>query len=156
MRRFHGFLALLMCLIVTCSASLAQTTKADAGTLPIGDDGKPLNTDFETGDLRDWRVLSGNAFVGQPVKGDTIHARQANLHSNHAGEYWIGTGETREDGPRGILQSKQFTVTKPWAKFLIGGGVNDEGVDLSQRIGEAAANDWVGRPCDGVGVAASQ
>jgi hypothetical protein len=26
----------------------------------------------------------------------------------------------------------------------------------TQRIGEAAANDWVGRPCDGVGVAASQ
>ena len=26
----------------------------------------------------------------------------------------------------------------------------------TQRIGEAAASDWVGRPCDGVGVAASQ
>jgi hypothetical protein len=22
--------------------------------LPVGADGKPLNTDFETGDLRDW------------------------------------------------------------------------------------------------------
>src|SRR3954468_15435148 len=98
-----GFLYLLLvCLILPSGVSRAQTTQSDAGTLPIGEDGKPLNTDFETGDLRDWRVLSGNAFVGQPVKSDTIHARHPTQRSNHAGNYWIGTGEIHEDGPRGI------------------------------------------------------
>src|SRR3954468_17558330 len=101
-----GFLYLLLvCLILPSGVSRAQTTQSDAGTLPIGDDGKPLNTDFETGDLRDWRVLSGNAFIGQPVKGDTINARRGDMHSRHAGNYWIGTYVVREDGPRGILQS---------------------------------------------------
>src|SRR5436309_11534710 len=81
---------------------------AEQGILPADENGKPLNTDFETGDLRDWTILSGNAFVGQPIKGDTVHARRADSHSRHAGNYWIGTYEVHEDGPRGILQSRPF------------------------------------------------
>ena len=113
-------LAALFLTLATVPAALAQTTQSsDAGTLPVGDDGKPLNTDFETGDLRDWRALSGNAFVGQPIKGDTIAARRPGMRSNHVGNFWIGTYELREDGPRGLIQSRQFTVNKPFAKFLI-------------------------------------
>jgi putative membrane-bound dehydrogenase-like protein len=111
-------------------AGSPATKPAGAGVLPVGDDGKPLNTDFETGDLRDWTVLNGQAFTGQPIKGDTVNARRGDLHSKHAGNYWIGTFEVREDGPRGILQSRPFKATHPWAKFLIGGGSNDEGVDI--------------------------
>src|SRR4051812_31418920 len=57
------------------------------GFLPVGDDGKPLNTDFETGDLRDW-TATGNAFTGQPVRGDIVRARRADQRSRHAGNYW--------------------------------------------------------------------
>src|SRR5262245_55008090 len=101
---------------------------AQEGTLPVGEDGKALNTDFETGDLRDWSA-SGRAFEGQPIKGDTVNARRNDMHSRHAGNYWIGTFEIAQDGPRGILTSKPFVVNKPWAKFLVGGGTDDESVD---------------------------
>ena len=43
------------------------------GTLPVGADGKPLNLDFETGTLKDW-TAEGDAFAGQPIKGDTVAA----------------------------------------------------------------------------------
>src|SRR5262249_40140072 len=36
------------------------------GVVPLGADGKPLNVDFETGDLRDW-TATGDAFKGQPI-----------------------------------------------------------------------------------------
>src|SRR5688572_27056783 len=100
-----------------------------AGVLPVGDDGKPLNLDFETGDLRDW-TASGRAFEGQPIRGDTIQPRRPGMQSRHAGNFWIGTFEHAQDGPRGILTSKPFKVTHPWAMFLIGGGANDESVDI--------------------------
>src|SRR6266536_3889450 len=121
-------LTVLAALIVMLCAMPLRA--ADQGILPNDDNGKPLHTDFETGDLRDWTILSGNAFVGQPIKGDTVHARRGDSHSRHAGNYWIGTYEVHEDGPRGILQSKPFKVTHPFAKFLIGGGTDDEGVDI--------------------------
>lgn len=109
---------------------LVTTAKAADGVLPIGEDGKPLNTDFESGDLRDWTQTSGNAFTGQPIKGDTVTARRSDMKSGHAGEWWIGTFELNKDGPRGIIQSKPFKVTHPWATFLVGGGSNDESVDI--------------------------
>ena len=52
------------------------------------------------------------------------------MKSGHVGQYWVGTFEVSEDGPRGIITSKPFKVTHPWAKFLIGGGANDESVDI--------------------------
>src|SRR5687767_14007473 len=78
----------------------ATTGPADQGVLPVGEDGKPLNLDFETGDLRDWTQTSGNAFTGQPVKGDAIRARRKDQQSRHQANFWIGTYEVREDGPR--------------------------------------------------------
>ena len=43
---------------------------ADQGVLPVGTDGKPLNLDLESGNLNGWQA-DGEAFQGQPVKGDT-------------------------------------------------------------------------------------
>ena len=45
----------------------------NGGVLPVGADGKPLNLDFETGTLKDW-TAEGDAFKGQPIKGDTVAA----------------------------------------------------------------------------------
>src|SRR3954465_10035300 len=59
------------------------------GELPVGEDGKPLNFDFEGGTLKDW-VATGDAFDKQPIKGDTVAPRRSDMKSEHRGQYWIG------------------------------------------------------------------
>ena len=104
------------------AAAVANPPLADGGTLPVGHDGKPLNTDFETGDLRDW-TASGGAFAKQPVVGDAVVARRAPMASGHVGKHWIGTFENGlGDGATGTLTSKPFRVTQPWAAFLLAAG----------------------------------
>jgi putative membrane-bound dehydrogenase-like protein len=91
------------------------------GVLPVGVDGKPLNLDFETGTLKDW-TAEGDAFLGQPVRGDTVSRRRGDMKSRHQGQYWIGGYERHGDKPQGTLTSVSFKVTHPWASFLVGGG----------------------------------
>jgi putative membrane-bound dehydrogenase-like protein len=91
------------------------------GVLPVGADGKPLNLDFETGTLKDW-TAEGEAFKGQPIKGDTVAKRRGDMKSRHQGNYWIGGYELNGDKPQGTLTSVPFKVTHPWASFLVGGG----------------------------------
>ena len=99
---------------------------ADQGVSPVGLDGRPLNLDFESGDLRDW-TKSGDAFEGQPVRGDTVQPRRSDSKSGHAGDYWIGTYEPeRSDRSRGTLTSAPFRLTHAYATFLIGGGRGKE------------------------------
>jgi putative membrane-bound dehydrogenase-like protein len=94
---------------------------ADDGVLPRGADGKPLNFDFETGTLQDW-VATGDAFAKQPVKGDLVAARRADMASKHQGQFWVGTYEVAGDRPTGTLTSVPFRVTHPYTSFLLGGG----------------------------------
>lgn len=91
------------------------------GVVPKGADGKPLNLDFETGDLRDW-TAEGTAFAKQPIEGDTVSRRRGDMMSNHRGRFWVGSYEVAGDEPHGTLTSAAFEVTHPWASFLIGGG----------------------------------
>ncbi len=94
------------------------------GTLsiaPKGPSGQPLNLGFEKGTLEDW-VAEGNAWIGQPIKGDTVQKRKPSERSNHTGDYWIGGYEVSGDAPTGTLTSAPFPVTHPWASFLVGGG----------------------------------
>jgi putative membrane-bound dehydrogenase-like protein len=95
------------------------------GVLPTGADGKPLNLDFESGSLRDWKA-EGNAFARQPVEGDTVFARRADMRSQHAGRFWIGSYERAGDQPQGTLTSVPFKVTHPYASFLVAGGPHQE------------------------------
>src|SRR5882672_8801656 len=95
------------------------------GVLPVGEDGKPLNLDFETGTLKDW-VATGDAFEKQPIKGDTVAPRRLDMKSEHRGQYWIGGFEIAGDKPKGTLTSVPFKVTKPYASFLVAGGPNNE------------------------------
>ena len=44
---------------------------ASGGLLPQGADGKPLNTDFETGTLQDW-TAEGKAFDKADQNSDTF------------------------------------------------------------------------------------
>jgi putative membrane-bound dehydrogenase-like protein len=100
-------------------------TAADPGVLPVGSDGKPLNLDFETGTLKDW-TAEGDAFKGQPIKGDTVFKRRSDMKSEHQGEYWIGTYERAGDQPQGTLTSVPFKITHPWATFMVAGGLHPE------------------------------
>jgi putative membrane-bound dehydrogenase-like protein len=94
---------------------------ADTGVLPTDAKGRPLNLDFESGTLKDWQT-EGEAFVGQPIEGDTVARRRGDMKSGHAGRFWVGTFERQGDEPRGRLTSVPFVVTKPFATFLVAGG----------------------------------
>ena len=120
MRRLLSLVSLVM-LVQTQSSPGQQPKKAETGVLPLGVDGKPLNLDFETGTLKDW-TIEGNAFKGQPIKGDTVFPRRNDNRSQHQGEFWIGGFEKVQDKPVGTLTSVPFKVTHPWASFLVGGG----------------------------------
>lgn len=117
---------MLRCLFLALAPWCAGIALAAAAEPPAGEparssDGRLLNLDFETGDLRDWKA-EGEAFAGQPIRGDTVRARREDMASQHQGEYWIGTFERHGDGPRGALESVAFPVTRPWASFLVAGG----------------------------------
>ena len=104
------------------AASAVKPSLLPRGTLPVGADGRSLNTNFETGDLRDW-TASGTAFTKQPVVGDAVLARRAPMTSGHAGKFWVGTYENGlGDGATGTLTSKPFRITQRWAAFLFASG----------------------------------
>src|SRR5215469_2177957 len=122
MCRVFGF---ILVAVVSFLPAFAAEEKAPAtppeGVLPTNSDGKPLNLDFETGTLKDW-TAEGEAFKGQPIKGDTVAKRRGDMKSRHQGNYWIGGFELHGDKPQGTLTSVPFKVTHPWASFLVGGG----------------------------------
>jgi putative membrane-bound dehydrogenase-like protein len=111
-------------IVFSTSAVLADTPQGEpvkAGTVPTDAQGRRLNLDFETGTLADW-TAEGDAFRGQPVEGDAVHRRRGDMHSRHAGRFWIGTYDVGGDPPRGTLTSVPFRVTRPFASFLVGAG----------------------------------
>jgi putative membrane-bound dehydrogenase-like protein len=116
-----GFPALLVLAFGLMTDVLTKSPSQPEGVLPVGANGKPLNLDFETGTLQDWHA-EGDAFAGQPVKGDTVLQRRPGMRSRHQGQYWIGSYERRGDPPQGTLTSVPFKITHPWATFLVGGG----------------------------------
>src|SRR5689334_906429 len=126
-RGFSGALAILVALAasyillepITTQAAPLPAEGGPPGKLPVGADGKPLNTDFEAGTLDGW-VASGEAFAGQPVQGDLPTKRGRNMPSGHTGKYWIGGYEvSNSDEPQGTLTSAPFKVTTIFASFLI-------------------------------------
>lgn len=109
------------------SAVTPKAAMAKGGVLPMGANGKPLNLDFETGTLQDWKP-EGKAWEGQPVKGE-IDPKRPSGEGKVAlpeGNYWLGGYEVQRDTPTGTLTSAPFKVTHPWAAFRIGGGSHKE------------------------------
>jgi putative membrane-bound dehydrogenase-like protein len=129
MKRLLGF---AVCLVFSLCAEERD------GIIPQGPNGKALNLGFEDGTLADW-TATGKAFEGQPVKGDTVAPRRADMKSNHAGQYWVGTYEKVGDDPQGTLTSAAFKVTHPWASFLVAGGNHANTRVELVRKGEAKA-----------------
>ena len=85
---------------------------------------RPLNLDFETGDLSDWEAR-GPVAAKLPIAGDTVRARRSDMSSAHQGAFWIGTFESGDDNLVGELISRPFMITHPWASYLIGGGKHE-------------------------------
>ncbi len=114
-------LGLVLSTVAMNGAWAQSQPAARGGELPLGADGKPLDTDFESGTLADWEA-TGDAFADQPIEGDTVAPRRGDMRSRHAGKWWIGGYERHGDPGQGTLTSKPFIVSKPFASFLIGGG----------------------------------
>src|SRR5262245_49110730 len=108
-------------LVLLWAPPLIGAAPEGTGALPTDRSGRALNFGFETGDLRDWRA-EGEAFLGQPVEGDLVFARRKDMHSAHAGRFWIGGFERKGDIAHGSLTSAPFTLKQPYARFLFAGG----------------------------------
>ncbi|MFB3131639.1 MAG: cupredoxin domain-containing protein, partial [Rhodothermales bacterium] len=97
----------------------------EAGTvvagLPVVQGGRPLNLGFEEGTFRDWTV-TGDAFGEKPVEGDVVLARTGDTRSRHEGAFWGSSGEVAGHRATGTMTSVAFTVTQPYASFLVSGG----------------------------------
>ncbi|HMO84123.1 MAG TPA: dehydrogenase, partial [Lacipirellulaceae bacterium] len=122
--------AATLAVVVACSAPpksrwAAAQTAAPTEHLAQSLDGRPLNFDFERGDLSDW-TADGEAFAGQPIWGDTVHARRGDSISGHLGDRWIGTYEVAGDAPQGTLTSVPFEVAHPFVSFYVGGGASPD------------------------------
>ncbi len=96
----------------------------ETGFPATASNGRVLNLDFEKGTLEDW-TATGNAFEGQPIKGDTVGPRRRGSRSGHQGDYWIGGFEKVQDAPTGTLTSVPFVVRHPFATFLMNGGSHE-------------------------------
>ena len=95
------------------------------GFRPSSDGKSALNFDFEAGDLSDWDA-DGGAMIRQPADIDYLVAQQPGLKAGQQGQKWIATEKFIGDKTVGELISRRFTITHPWASFLIGGGESDK------------------------------
>ena len=104
-----------------------QTTTPRSDPFPEGGQraekpgGGFVNLDFELGNLSDW-TLEGEAFEGQPIRGDTVVLRRSETQSAHAGSFWIGGYELHQDTPTGRMTSIPFSPPGRFMAFLIAGG----------------------------------
>ena len=95
--------------------------------------------DFETGDLRGWIIVEGDAWDFQPTFGDNPTARARGMPSQQEGDWWIGgyekyqgpeigkdknqvPGMIQGDGPQGILESIPVKIIGKEISFMIEGG----------------------------------
>ena len=91
-----------------------QPTVQSAGVVPVAN-GRPLNLDFETGTLENWKA-TGDAFA--LVKEDV---ERRNQRTPLSGAYWVSSGVSG-NGRKGTLSSAPFRVSHPYGSFLVSGG----------------------------------
>lgn len=124
-RRPLGPLAAAAVAVALAAAGPGLPSTAHAQPAPAA--GPDVTWDFETGDLRGWRV-SGAAFAAQPTR-----EVRAGTASGHQGEYWVssyllprrGAAPGRipvGDAAQGALESASFDIPGGRLSFLIGGG----------------------------------
>ncbi|MFT5129336.1 MAG: putative membrane-bound dehydrogenase-like protein, partial [Rhodothermales bacterium] len=82
---------------------------------------------FENGNIDGW-TTEGEAFKGQPIKGDTVSGRPHTPGDSidPVGDYWIGSYERHQDAAQGRMTSGPISVISPKASFMVGGGKHPE------------------------------
>ncbi|NNM87203.1 MAG: hypothetical protein HKL95_01655 [Phycisphaerae bacterium] len=95
---------------VNCSAQQVMT-----GVKP-----PQVFSDFESGTYRQW-TITGTAFGHRPVKVGSV-ARSIQTPPDCQGKYYVDTYRHNSNGPMGTLTSKPFVITRPYIRFLVGGG----------------------------------
>ena len=110
------------------AAVAASPGVAAAQPASVAAAGPEVTWDFETGDLRGWRV-SGAAFLAEPTRADRVGPTVG-----QQGEYWVSSfrrlrsgAAPFERGPvgdaaQGALESQPFVLPRGPLSFLIGGG----------------------------------
>jgi putative membrane-bound dehydrogenase-like protein len=91
-----------------------QPTVQSEGVVPMSN-GQPLNLDFETGTLENWKA-TGDAFA--LVKEDV---ERRNQRTPLAGAYWVSSG-VAGNARKGTLSSAPFRASHPYGSFLVSGG----------------------------------
>lgn len=107
-----------------------ESTTIIEGTLP-NRDGKPLNLNFEKGNLEDWSA-EGEAFTDPILNSDPspLHGEDDNIRFE--GKNFLSSGGTKNYSLTGTLTSETFEVTAPFASFLVSGGaLADTRVELA-------------------------
>ncbi|WP_020607306.1 PVC-type heme-binding CxxCH protein [Spirosoma spitsbergense] len=102
---------------------------AITGQLPMKN-GQPVNLNFETGTLKDW-AATGDAFTTPIFSADPSPIHEKDMHIGFAGNHFLSSGGTTNAKLTGTLTSVPFTVTQPFASFLVSGGaLQDTRVEL--------------------------
>jgi putative membrane-bound dehydrogenase-like protein len=103
--------------------------KTVAGALPVRN-GKPLNLDFETGTLQDWKA-TGEAFAKPVFNADPSPVHDKELHIGFDGKYFLSSGGNVNAKLTGTLTSVPFKITQPFAAFKVSGGaLQDTRIEL--------------------------
>ncbi len=100
--------------------SIVTQTVTVAGQIP-SKEGKALNLNFETGTLQDW-TATGDAFSDPLISQDPSPVHEQDMRINFSGDYFVSSGGTKNYKGTGTLTSAPFTVTHPFASFMVSGG----------------------------------
>ena len=109
----------------------AISTVTLVGQLPMKN-GQPVNLNFETGTLKDW-TATGDAFTSPIFGNDPSPVHEKDMHIGFSGSHFLSSGGITNAKLTGTLTSVPFTVTQPFASFLVSGGaLQDTRVELVQ------------------------
>jgi hypothetical protein len=92
----------------------------DPGEPAKDERGNPLNLDFESGTLDDWKI-EGDAFTS-PHRYNGRAALAAGIGTEHQGEYWLASDTAAGARATGTATSAPFVISAPFGTFLVGGG----------------------------------
>jgi fructan beta-fructosidase len=110
----NTFLKTCGCLVISIGTLIALSDVASAQEAKHSD---VLIADFEAETYGDWKV-EGEAFGSGPAEGTL--AGQMHVFGFHGkrpvNSFFLG------DRTTGTFTSPEFTIQRPWIKFLIGGG----------------------------------
>ncbi len=90
------------------------------GKIPMKN-GKPLNLNFELGNLQDWSA-TGDAFNDPILNEEPSPLHEKGLKIGFEGKYFLSSGGNLKYKQTGMLKSTSFKVTYPYASFLVSGG----------------------------------